>query len=177
MYPSNPRIRESNSPRKVSPSARIFIYIVFIPTPKPMFLKVLQRTKILLAFHLFFEPTGNRPRSMMLTSRWFEGLTTGCIIVGKRPTGSMAEEMIDWPNSTFELPDNKKNAIHFIKELLYNQTLIDETRERNVLEMVHRHDWRYRIETIMNTFNLEKSPLLMENLSQLSDLRKDVAKL
>ena len=39
-----------------------------------MLFKLLQRTRISLAFHLYVEPQGGRPRSMMVTSRWLESL-------------------------------------------------------------------------------------------------------
>jgi len=40
--------------------------------------------------------------------------------------------------------------------------------------MVQYHDWRYRIETILNTFNLEMNPLLKEELSQLFYLQNNI---
>lgn len=70
-----------------------------------MLFKLLHRSRISLAFHLFVEPQGNRPRSMMVTSRWLESLLSGCIVAGKRPVSRMADDMLFWPGATTELSD------------------------------------------------------------------------
>jgi hypothetical protein len=41
-------------------------------------------------FHLGVEPQTIRPlAASFVTSRWFESLTTSCVVVGKRPLGRM----------------------------------------------------------------------------------------
>jgi len=63
-------------------------------TERPMMLKLLQHSKMSLAFHLLVEPIGSRPRAAsFVTSRWFESLACGCVVLGKRPPGQMAAEM------------------------------------------------------------------------------------
>ena len=122
---------------------------------RPMMLKLLQRSKMSLAFHLLVEPQGNRPRAAnFVTSRWFESLATGCIVVGKRPPGKMAAEMFDWPNALIELPDIPSEATDLIQTLLSDAEFLQEVRKRNVLEMCRQHDWRYRIRDIYAQFDL-----------------------
>ncbi|QND70434.1 glycosyltransferase family 1 protein [Tardiphaga robiniae] len=90
---------------------------------RPMLLKLLQRSKISLAFHLGIEPSRNRPfHADFLTSRWYESLTCGCLVVGKRPPGVMATEMLAWENSTIELPDDPIGAIGVISVLAADRT-------------------------------------------------------
>ena len=53
-------------------------------TERPMMLKLLQRSKISLAFHLLVEPVGQRPRAAgFVTSRWLE-------LLGSRAASSLA---------------------------------------------------------------------------------------
>ncbi len=88
---------------------------------RPMMLKLLQRSKLSLAFHLGVEPQTIRPRAAsFVTSRWFESLTTGCVVVGKRPLGTMSEQLFCWPDALIELPDNPTDAPAAIMDLATN---------------------------------------------------------
>jgi hypothetical protein len=124
-------------------------------TERPMMLKLLQRAKISLAFHLLIEPVGQRPRAAgFVTSRWLESLGMGCLAVGKRPPGAMAQGMFPWPDALIDLPDDPSRAVEFITSLLSEPNFIAETRNRNVAEMCRRHDWRYRIRDIYQQLQL-----------------------
>lgn len=118
-------------------------------TERPMMLKLLQRSKISMAFHLLVEPVGQRPReASFVTSRWLESLGAGCLVVGKRPPGAMAQAMFPWPDALIELPDDPMRAVEFITSLLSEPDFISQIRTRNVAEMCRLHDWRYRIRDI-----------------------------
>jgi hypothetical protein len=140
-------------------------------TERPMMLKLLQRSKISLAFHLLIEPVGRRPRAAnFVTSRWFESLGTGCIVVGKKPPGQMAKDMFPWPDALMDIPDDPPGAVEFIKSLLSRPDFIRETRIRNVLEMCRRHDWRYRIRDIYQHLQLPLPESLNSDLHALDAL-------
>jgi Glycosyl transferases group 1 len=137
---------------------------------RPMLLKLLQRSKLSLAFHLLVEPISNRPRSPgFVTSRWFESLASGCIVVGRRPPGAMADELFGWPDALIELPDQPDEAVAMIQSLASDDRFVDKTRRRNVVEMCERHDWRYRIRNIYEHFQLQLPDLLVEELALLED--------
>lgn len=116
-----------------------------IAIERGMLFKLLQRAKVSLAFHLFCEPEGSRPRSMMLTSRWLESLAAGCLVVGKRPISRMADEMLFWDNATLELSDDAAVAVEEVEEILRNFSNFVEMRREAVMNVIARHDWRYRI--------------------------------
>jgi hypothetical protein len=138
---------------------------------RPMMLKLLQRSKLSLAFHLGTEPETVRPRAAsFVTSRWFESLATGCIVLGKRPPGKMAEELFCWPDALIELADNPVDASATIIDLAANVDFLKKTRARNVVEMIQRHDWRYRVRDIYQHFDLQLPALLIEQLASLERL-------
>jgi hypothetical protein len=140
-------------------------------TERPMMLKLLQRAKISLAFHLLVEPVGQRPRAAgFVTSRWLESLATGCVVVGKRPPGPMAEDMFPWPDGLIELPDDPSRAVDFVASLLSDREFIAATRSRNVAEMHRRHDWRYRIRDIYEQLGLPLPERLKLELHALATL-------
>jgi len=138
---------------------------------RPMLLKLLQRSKLSLAFNLGIEPQNDRPRSAgFVTNRWFESLATGSVVVGKRPTGPMAADLFPWEDSTIELDDDPAGAARQIEAISYDPTFLAKVRTRNVQEMCRRHDWRYRIRDIYMHFNLELPPALVDELDEIEEL-------
>jgi hypothetical protein len=113
-----------------------------------MLFKLLHRSQVALAFHLFVEPQGARPRSMMVTSRWLESLLSGCLVAGKRPVSTMADEMLAWDGATVELADEPRQAGDELTQLLEQGSALEAQRRRNVREVLLRHDWRHRIVTL-----------------------------
>jgi hypothetical protein len=137
---------------------------------RPMMLKLMQRSKISLAFHLLVEPQGDRPKAMFVTSRWFEQLATGSLVVGKRTLGEEAAALFDWPDATIELSDDPAEAAEEIASLAKRTDFLAEVRRRNVVQMCRRHDWRYRLRDVYNHFGLSQPERLTVELSQLDAL-------
>ncbi len=135
-----------------------------------MLFKLLHRTKVSLAFHLFVEPQGQRPRSMMVTSRWLESLLAGCVVAGKRPVSRMADEMLCWPGATVELADDPRDAGDQLQHLLSHDDELQAQRHRNVREVLLRHDWRHRIAELCGHFGLPEPPALREDLQRVQAL-------
>lgn len=137
-------------------------------TERPMMLKLMQRSKVSLAFHMLVEPTGQRPAHMFVTPRWLESLAAGCVVAGRRPVGEMADAMLNWPQATIELPDAGVPASERIVELVSQPALLRPMRQRNVLEMCRQHDWRYRIRDILKGAGLS-IPMQLASELQLLD--------
>ncbi len=142
---------------------------------RPMMLKLLQQSKLSLAFNLLSEPEGSRPRALdFVTSRWFESLTCGCLVIGKRPIGPTAEAILCWPDATIDLPDDPAEASSTIVQLSSNLGFLEKVRMRNIVEMCHRHDWRYRIRDIYLHFGLKLPTRLVKELAELDLLLADL---
>ncbi|SRR5579883_3234275 len=99
--------------------------------------------------------------------RWFEGWNAGCNIVGRKPFGKNVTPLMDWENSTLELPDDRTEWIAFFEDLLENQKLLEANSRRNRLECLARHDWRYRISDMFNSVNLPIPESLNTDLLRL----------
>lgn len=133
-----------------------------------MLFKLLQRTQLSLAFHLFVEPQGNRPRSMMVTSRWLESLLAGCVVVGRRPQSRMADDMLNWPGATQELPEQPEAAADAIEALLAAPDALAPQRHTNIERMLSQHDWRHRLRDLCALWAWEVPALLREDLEHLA---------
>ncbi len=135
-----------------------------------MLFKLLQRARISLAFHLYVEPQGDRPRSMMVTSRWLESLLSGCIVAGRRPLSRMADDMLFWQGSTVELSEDPQNAADELIALLdHNETLVKQ-RHSNIFHSLVYHDWRHRIGVMCSLFNLPVPGTLGNDMARLQAL-------
>ncbi len=135
-----------------------------------MLFKLLQRTRVSLAFHLYVEPQGGRPRSMMVTSRWLESLLSGCIVAGRRPLSRMADEMLAWPGATLELADEPAAAADQLVALLARNDELQAQRRSNIFHTLSQHDWRYRIAEMCAKFALPEPPALGGDLARLQEL-------
>lgn len=140
-----------------------------------MLFKLLHRTRISLAFHLFVEPQGARPRSMMVTSRWLESLLAGCIVAGKRPRSRMADEMLFWPGATIELADDPADADSQLRILLQDEDLLAEQRRSNIRHALLHHDWRDRIGKLCEWFALPVPAALDDDRDRLRALAQRFA--
>ena len=135
-----------------------------------MLFKLLQRTRISLAFHLYVEPQGGRPRSMMVTSRWLESLLAGCIVAGRRPLSRMADDMLFWPEATLELSEDPPTAADELVTLLSGNTTLEQQRRSNIFHMLGHHDWRYRIEALCQQWDLPVPAALHSDIGRLQAL-------
>lgn len=135
-----------------------------------MLFKLLQRTRISLAFHLYVEPQGDRPRSMMVTSRWLESLLSGCIVAGRRPVSRMADEMLFWPDATLELSEDPQTASDELVKLLSSKNDLEQQRRTNIFQTLGFHDWRYRIGALCSLMELPPPDTLRNDVARLQEL-------
>ncbi len=135
-----------------------------------MLFKLLHRSRISLAFHLYVEPQGNRPRSMMVTSRWLESLLSGCIVAGRRPVSRMADEMLFWPGATLELSVDPVEAADQLVDLLTRNSEMEQQRRSNMFHSLSSHDWRYRIVALCALLDLPVPAALSKDVARLQEL-------
>jgi hypothetical protein len=135
-----------------------------------MLFKLLHRSRISLAFHLYVEPQGDRPRSMMVTSRWLESLLSGCIVAGRRPVSRMADEMLFWPDATLELSGDPLEAADQLEDLLSRNAELEQQRRSNIFHSLSSHDWRYRIGALCTLLDLPAPQTLLDDVERLREL-------
>jgi Glycosyl transferases group 1 len=134
--------------------------------------KLLSRSKLSLCFE-----ASNIPRfrgQSPLLYRWFEAWSAGCTIVGKRPFGNQVMELLDWENSTFEIPDSQSEWAPFVEALLEDETTLALNAERNRQECMLRHDWRYRIQDIFSIAGLPIAESLQASIQHLQKQALDM---
>lgn len=129
--------------------------------------KLLENSRISLCFEASDVPRfrGYSP----LLYRWFESWAHGCNIIGKKPFGQGTAELMDWPNSTIDLPDHPSDWIPFLESVLADQETLATNSKRNYRECLLRHDWRYRIQTMLETVGLPTPEILKADIQALQE--------
>ncbi|MEG3862989.1 glycosyltransferase [Microcoleus sp. herbarium12] len=130
---------------------------------------ILRNSKITLAFDTLYPGMRKFPYSFV-TLRWFYGAATGGAIVGKRPTTPLMDKLFDWEDATIELPDHPQKSVELIAELLQDTKRLQSIYKRNYVESLARHDWRYRIQAMLEKVGVPLPHLLREELLELKTL-------
>lgn len=132
---------------------------------KTLLAKLLGKSKISLCFEASKE--GRFRGYSPLLTRWFEGFAAGCTIVGKKPFGKGVADLINWEDSTIEIPENPGEWIPFFEGLLDDDERLIANSQRNYQECFLRHDWRYRIRDMFQTVDLPIPQKLEDEIGQL----------
>jgi Glycosyl transferases group 1 len=127
---------------------------------------ILRKTKITPAFDTLYPGMRRFPYSF-ITLRWFYGWATGCVVVGKKPTTPLFDELTNWENATIELPDDPNKAVELIEELLDDKKLLHSIHRRNYVESLAKHDWRMRIQNILQEIKFPLPDPLNKDLYNL----------
>lgn len=122
--------------------------------------------------------TGSIPRyygKSPLLARWVHAWAAGCTVVGTRPKGRGTEPLMDWEDSTIELPDDTGDAVVLIGDLLRDEAGLEARRRRNVMEALRRHDTRHRLRDLIVDLDLPVSERLTVGLAALRARADDLA--
>ena len=131
-----------------------------------MLFHILRHSKLTLAFDTLYPGMRLFPYSF-ITLRWFYGTATGGAVVGKRPTTYLMDELLNWEDATIELPDDPQKSVEFIDELLKDEVRLNSIYKRNYVESLARHDWRHRIQSMLEAVKIPLPQGLLEELSQI----------
>ncbi|MCS6814110.1 MAG: glycosyltransferase [Cyanobacteria bacterium] len=127
--------------------------------------RLLSHTKISLCFEASKSPRFQGASPLLF--RWLEGWLHGCVLVGKAPRDREVAPLMDWENSTLEIPDNLNDVVPFVEALLDNRHLLETTSYRNYHECCLRHDWAYRLRDMFNTVELPIPEPITDRIRQL----------
>lgn len=128
------------------------------------FWKTLTRSRIALAYDALTVNPGGRFPFSFVSLRWFESITAGCLIVGRRPTSPEMDEMFFWEDSTLEVPEATDQIVPFMEDLLRDTDRLDAAHRRNHAHAMAHHDLRYRIADMVDALGFPRPDPLERNL-------------
>lgn len=119
-------------------------------THRRHFWKIAEKSAVALAYDPK-ETHGHRFPYSIIGQRWFESLAAGCAVVGMRPRTPEADSLLNWPDATIEAPASAQDTLSLVLELAQNSARLGEIRERNIVNIRARHDWRVRFRKFFDT--------------------------
>lgn len=140
-----------------------------------MFWKLLNNSHIALAYDVLTTPS-ERFIFSFVSQRWFECLAAGCMIIGRRPVCPEMNDLFNWEDATIEVPEDANSLIPFVEDLLNDKERLQSVCNRNYLNALGRHDWRYRIADMLNHLGLEQPIPLQRSLGNLQEKYETIKK-
>jgi hypothetical protein len=140
-----------------------------------LFWKLLNNSHITLAYDVLTTPS-ERLFLSFVGQRWFECLAAGCMIIGRRPVCPEVNDLLNWEDATIEVPDDSNSLIPFVEDLLNDKERLQSVQNRNYLNALGRHDWRYRIADMLNHLGLKQPIPLQRSLASLQEKYETVKK-
>lgn len=131
--------------------------------------KLLSKSNVALTFatdELLLKNRGAQDPVSMVTPRWAECLTAGCVVAGTH--SDEAKTLFNWDDALFDLPTPKEHCMLAINALLNDATRISQARSLNVNEMATRHDWRHRVANLFDVIGIQHPTRLQEAINNLS---------
>lgn len=131
------------------------------------FWQILRKSQISLAFDHFHANRNNAAEHSYVGPRWFEGLAAGAVIVGKAPPSPDKARLLNWADSTIELPDDPAEAPEFVAQLLADPERLRAASKANLIGMLRQNDWRHRLAEIFEQIGLSRGARFDERLAEL----------
>lgn len=102
-----------------------------------------------------------------LTTRYFEGASTGAVMIGAPPQVPEFERLFSAPEPVVDMPEDPELVPAFLDRLDADATYLSEVARMNRLDILERHDWAHRWAHILGVMGMPVSDGLAARLSEL----------
>ena len=116
-----------------------------------------------------------RGNQIEIGNRYFEGAGSGTIMIGEHPRNEEFGKLFNWPDAVLHLPYDSEDIDTVMNELDKQPDRQERMRRNNVAQVLMRHDWAYRWESVLKVAGLEPMPGLLERKVRLRNLAKECA--
>jgi spore maturation protein CgeB len=136
---------------------------------------VAKRSRYFLVNPAKFDEPEYTGHQVEFGNRYFEGAASGAIMIGERPNNEVFPQLFDWPDAVFQLPYESSDIDLIIRNLDRDPERQDRIRRTGVAQVLMRHDWMYRWETILKAVDLEPTQAALERKNSLRMLARLVS--
>ena len=110
-----------------------------------------------------------------IAARLFEGAAAGTVMIGDPPQTAEFRELFDWPDAVIPAPFHAPRIGELIAELDADPERVARVRKEGVTNTLLRHDWAYRLRTILGDAGVPLPPPLLEREARLRATSEEVA--
>lgn len=105
-----------------------------------------------------------------ISSRFYEGVAAGAVLVGEPPRSDGFRRQFDWPDAVIRLPFDSPDAGEFLESLDADPQRIERIRRNNVHQAAQRHDWVHRLHAVFDALGLRPTEAMVAREEQLRSL-------
>ena len=109
-----------------------------------------------------------------ISGRFYEGAAAGTVMLGEPPDADHFRSQFDWPDAVIPVPFDCPDIGRVLAELDRDPARLARIRTRNVQQAALRHDWAYRLKTVLKALDLEPTPVLLARERRLQALAAEV---
>jgi hypothetical protein len=110
-----------------------------------------------------------------IAARFFEGAAAGAVMLGEPPRTQVFHELFDWPDAVIPAPFDAPRIGDLIAELDRDPERMARIRRDAVRNALLRHDWAYRLRTILSDAGVSLPASLLEREARLRATAAQVA--
>jgi hypothetical protein len=106
--------------------------------------------------------------------RFFEGAAAGAMLIGEPPDCDTFRASFDWPDAVIPFAYGSDKIGDLIDELEADPERVSRARHSNMVNMLRRHDWSRRWQTVLDVLGLDSRDALAERSAALERRAEEV---
>lgn len=103
----------------------------------------------------------------IISNRFYEGAAAGTVMLGEPPRTVEFARQFDWSDAVIPLPFDAPDVSRVLDALDRDPDRLESIRRDNVRNAALRHDWVYRIRTLLETLGLPVTASMLAREAQL----------
>jgi hypothetical protein len=135
---------------------------------------LIKRTRYFMADRAKANEPDQTKGAQVFGPRFFEGAAAGAILIGAPPKCETFDAYFDWPDAIVPLEYDSTQATALIDELDADASRVQRARRANVTNMLRRHDWAHRWETVLDRLDLDPRQALIDRKAALEGRAREV---
>jgi hypothetical protein len=131
---------------------------------------LLKRTRYFIANRSRFNEPDLTDGIEEVPSRFYEGAAAGTVMIGAAPRTAAFDELFDWPDALISAPVDMPAIGDLISGLDADPGRTALIRRTNVANSLLRHDWTYRLRTMLSDAGVAPTPAMLAREERLRSL-------
>jgi hypothetical protein len=137
---------------------------------------MMKRSKYFMAYRVNDSPerqdrTGG---DEVLSTRYFEGVAGGAVLLGSRTLSEEFDRTFDWPDAVVPVPYDETDMRGVLQDLAREPDRLAAARTANVRNSLLRHDWSARWSQVLESVDLAPTQEVLARRARLSALADTV---
>lgn len=165
--------------RKSGADGRQFTFSVEDPAEHRQLLAgLLQRSRYYVANRARINQPEQAAYREEISGRFYEGTAAGAVLVGEAPRSEEFRRQFGWTDAVIPMPFDSPDADEILRLLDADPQRVARIRSANVSHAARRHDWVYRLATVLEAVGLAQTADMRrreERLHRLADLAERCA--